>query len=152
LVPLPPRAIDLVKEAMILSTPTKGDPEEPVFPSPRDRAKTMRPDSITHAMVNMIAALGLPHASPHDLRRTGATALTSERIGVAPFVRSQVLAHRSDAGGGAVVSMTHYDVNTYVTEKRRALAAWEDLLLEIVGERCRTLNVSPLYGVPEARR
>jgi integrase len=146
LVPLPPRAVELIKEALTLSTPAKGDPGDPVFPSPRDRNKPMRADSVTHAMVNMFAALSITPASPHDLRRTGATALTSERIGIAPFVRSQVLAHRSDAGGGAAVSMTHYDVNTYVTEKRRALAAWEDLLLEIVGERPRDSNVSPMQG------
>lgn len=152
LVPLPPRAIELITEALTLSTPAKGDPADPVFPSPRDRNTSMRADSVTHAMVNMCAALGLAHASPHDLRRTGATALTSERIGIAPFVRSQVLAHRSDAGGGAAVSMTHYDVNTYVTEKRRALAAWEDLLLEIVGERPRASNVSPMPGVANAPR
>jgi integrase len=152
LVPLPPRAVELIEEALTLSTPAKGDPADPVFPSPRDRHKAMREDSVTHAMVNICAALGIAHASPHDLRRTGATALTSERIGIAPFVRSQVLAHRSDAGGGAAVSMTHYDVNTYVAEKRRALAAWEDLLLEIVGERPRASNVEPLPGLATAPR
>jgi integrase len=95
-------------------------------------------------MVGLCAALGIAPASPHDLRRTGSTALTSERIGVSPFIRSLVLAHRSDTGGGAAVSMTHYDVNTYIAEKRRALAAWEDLLLEIVGERPRASNVSDM--------
>jgi integrase len=144
LVPLPPRAVELIKEALTLSTPAKGDPPNPVFPSPRDPVKSVRADSVTHAMVNICASLGLAHAAPHDLRRTGATALTSERIGISPFIRSLVLAHRSDTGGGAAVSMTHYDVNTYVGEKRRALAAWEDLLLEIVGERVRPSNLARL--------
>jgi integrase len=146
LVPLPPRAVELIKEALTLSTPAKGDPEDPVFPSPRDRRKPTRADSVTHAMVNLFAALGLSHAAPHDLRRTGATSLTSERIDVSPFIRSQVLAHRSDAGGGAAVSMMHYDVNTYVAEKRRALQAWEDLLLKVVGEKERPDNVKRLRG------
>jgi hypothetical protein len=38
------------------------------------------------------------------------------------------------------VSSRHYDANTYVTEKRRALQAWEGLLLEIVGEKDRGDN------------
>jgi integrase len=144
LVPLPPHAIDLIKEALVLAKGGKKEQPPFVFPSPRAGEKAVRADSVTHAMVGLCAALGIAPASPHDLRRTGSTALTSERIGVSPFIRSLVLAHRSDTGGGAAVSMTHYDVNTYIAEKRRALAAWEDLLLEIVGERPRASNVSDM--------
>jgi hypothetical protein len=85
-------------------------------------------------MAPIISALGLPPASPHDLRRTGSSALTSERLGVSPFIRSRILSHTTETGGGASVSSRHYDVNTYAQEKRRALRAWEDLVLEIVGK------------------
>ena len=59
--------------------------------------------------------------------------MTSERLGVMPFIRSKVLGH-IDHGGGSSVSATFYDANDYIADKRRALEAWERLLLEIVGE------------------
>jgi integrase len=134
LVPLPPKAIALITEALKLSTPAKGDAPDPVFPSPHDTSRPIRADSVTHAMVGVLSVLGLKAASPHDLRRTGSTALTSERCGVVPYIRSKVLGHR-DAGGGALVSAVHYDTNDYITEKRRALEVWENVLLGVVGER-----------------
>lgn len=142
LVPLPPQAVVLVLEALELGLAgltdeerAKAPADRPVFPSPRDATKSVKPDSLTHAMVNIAAALGIQDATPHDLRRTGSSAMTSERLSVSPFIRSKVLGHRGDTGGGAAVSMIHYDTNTYVAEKRRALEAWEGLLLEIVGDR-----------------
>lgn len=143
-VPLPPRAVGLIREAITSATPKEGEAPDPLFPSPRDTAKPVRADSLTHALARLCDAIGIEGATIHDLRRTGSTALTSERIGVAPFIRSQVLGHSSDAGGGASVSFIHYDTNEYLPEKRRALEAWEGLLLEIVGERARPENVTAL--------
>ena len=154
LVPLPPASVGLIREAIQLAVATLPAPEPgearprpndfPVFPSPRDRTRPIQPGSVTHALAPVMTALGIAGASPHDLRRTGSTILTSERLGVSPFVRSRVLSHGSDTGGGAAVSSVHYDANPYAAEKRRALAAWEDLLLEIVGERVRPSNVAPM--------
>ena len=145
LVPLPPKALVLIREALELAQErwaaiSAGDPRArandlPVFPSPRDPSKPIRPDSVTHAMAAACALVGISGAGPHDLRRTGSTAMTSERLGIAPFIRSRVLSHQGDTGGGAAVSSAHYDVNTYAAEKRRALEAWEGLLLGIVGKR-----------------
>jgi integrase len=131
LVPLPPRALALIKEALALAKGSAKQQPTHVFQSPRGRDKPIRPDSVTHAMVGLCAALGIAPASPHDLRRTASTALTSERLGVSPFIRSQLLAHQSDTGGGAAVSAAHYDANAYVAEKRRALEAWGDLVERI---------------------
>jgi integrase len=133
LVPLPSQAVDLVREAMTLAKGSAKEQPEHVFLSPRGEDTPLRPDSVTHAMVNLCAALGIAPAAPHDLRRTGSTALTSERLGVSPFIRSLVLSHRSNTGGGAAVSSAHYDANDYVKEKRQALEAWEQLLVRIVG-------------------
>ena len=47
------------------------------------------------------------------------------------------------------MSSAHYDVNEYVAEKRRALEAWEAVLLEVVGERQREGNITP---IKKARR
>lgn len=148
LVPLPPRAVQLIREAISLAETIddEGKTVEPVcvFPSPRDPSKPIRPDSVTHALSRVSEALGIKGLAVHDLRRTGSTALTSERLGFSPFIRSKVLGHGTDAGGGAAVSSVHYDANEYVSEKRRALEAWEGLLLEIVGERTRRSNVRTL--------
>jgi hypothetical protein len=95
----------------------------------------VRSDSITHAMRKVIPALGLSNLTVHDLRRTGSTTLTPERLRMTPFIRSKVLGHRTDAGGGASVSMLHYDANEYVIDKRDALERWATLLTEIVGDR-----------------
>jgi integrase len=145
LVTLPPRSVELIREAVALARGDRGNSEpEFVFPSPRNKEKPIRPDSITHAMAGLCAVLGIMDASPHDLRRTGSTVMTSERLGISPFIRSKVLGHRSDTGGGAAVSMIHYDTNDYAAEKRRALEAWEGLLLQIVGEQAAPSNVTPL--------
>lgn len=153
LVPLPLKSVELLKEAANLARPAWEKrakalkvslPNDlPLFPSPRNAFKSMRADSVTHAMAAVTKALEIKGAAPHDLRRTGSTALTSERLGISPFIRSQVLGH-ADAGGGAVVSATHYDANSYISEKRRALEAWEALLMAIVGERERSPNVTSI--------
>jgi hypothetical protein len=40
--------------------------------------------------------------------------------------------------------MIHYDANTYLAEKRRALEAWGGLVLEIAGVHVRPENVMKL--------
>lgn len=150
LVLLPDRAVELIKDAIKLRTKENS---LCVFPSSRRRANTdnpLRGDSVTHAMREICTGLGIVGATVHDLRRTGSTMMTSERLGIQPFIRSKVLAHRGDTGGGSAVSMLHYDANEYVSEKRRALAAWEDLLREIVGEKVRDSNVKQLRAAGDA--
>jgi integrase len=146
LVPLPSLSVALIEEALTL----RSDPKSPyVFPSPRwklEDPQPIRETSLHHAMVQIFEATKMEKATPHDLRRTGSTAMTSERLGISPFIRSKVLGHRSDTGGGSAVSMVHYDMNEYVADKRRALAAWQDLVLKIVenqpiGEGCNQPEV-----------
>lgn len=106
------------------------------FPHARDPALPMRRASLTRAMQRICAFLQLPRATVHDLRRTAATYLASERIGVAPHVVGAVLGH---AAYGATVTAI-YNRHNYDREKRAALAAWADLLAEIVSEpRCDVL-------------
>jgi integrase len=143
LVPLPERALALVREAVELSDDAD-NPSPFVFPSPRSRLKPISGGALTHALGDIYAALGIEGATVHDLRRTGATAMASERLGVLPFVVSRVLNHKSDTGGGAAVTAQVYNVHQYAAEKRTALTAWEGLLLEIVGERRKQVNVTQL--------
>ncbi len=151
LVPLPLCAIELIAEARALAQVARAAKVEklgnrapndwPLFPSSRDATRPMHPDSVTHGLASVFRALDIDGASTHDLRRTGSTALTSERCGVSGFIRSLVLSHVTGGDGGASVSREHYDANSYMAEKRRALEAWEALLLDIVGDRARPDNV-----------
>jgi integrase len=130
MVALPPYAVTLIGEALKLRSTDNGPC---VFPGQRDPETPMNGNSLTQSFRDVSAAAGIARATFHDLRRTGATMLTSERLGVSPFIRSQILGH-SDAGGGAAVSLAVYDWNTYLPDKRKALTAWEGLLLEIVAK------------------
>lgn len=113
-----------------------------VFQSPRhDADRPMDRRAFSRAMNRIMKALKLPPATPHDLRRTGATNLTGERVGIPRFIVSQVIGHAGDTGGAAQVTGKHYDWNDYLPEKRRALDAWAALLEEIVSDIQRPSNV-----------
>lgn len=135
MIPLPPRAVELIREAMGLAVFGGKTAPACVFPGLRDGAKAIRADSVSHALADAARVAGIEGITVHDLRRTGATAMASERLGVAPFLVSRVLGHNSDTGGAAAVTLQHYALHDYAPEKRRALEAWSDLLQEVVGER-----------------
>lgn len=125
LVPLSDEAMKLIKYAIALHGYGY------LFPSPRNKGKHIDRRSFSRAMSRVCVAMKIENATPHDLRRTGATNLTSERVGIPRFVVSQVLGHSGDLGGGAAITGT-YDRNDYLKEKRRALDAWSMRLIEIV--------------------
>lgn len=105
-----------------------------VFRTTWEDERPVEPNSLSRAMLRVTRALGIPNATVHDLRRTMSTTMTSERLKVSHFVRSEVLAHAT-SGGGAEVSSLHYDFNSWVSEKREALDKWARLLMKIVGEQ-----------------
>jgi integrase len=154
-VPLPDEAVTLIREAITLAEEAvqrarlragaSGDPgllrPAVVFPSPRDVNKPIGGGALTHAFNDLCTGSSLENAHIHDLRRTGSTNLTSERGGQRRFVVSKVLNH-SDNEGAAVTGV--YDRNEYAVEKRRALARWEEILMEIVRDSTKTGNVSPM--------
>ncbi|MBB4524622.1 UNVERIFIED_ORG: integrase [Rhizobium sophorae] len=142
LVPLSEPALSLLDEAEEMI-----GGKEFVFQSPRsDDDVSMDRRAFTRAMNRIVTALKIPRATPHDFRRSGATAITSERIGIPRFIVSQVIAHAADTGGAAAVTGMHYDLNDYLPDKRRALDAWANLLQEIVEGKERPGNVVPLVA------
>jgi len=140
-VPLPPLSIKLIRETIDLCKLPNDRQTGPVFPTPQDNTRPMKAEALTRAMDRLRDCIGVDDRTVHDLRRTGSTALTSERLGISPFIRSKVLGHGSDAGGGAQVSIAHYDANEYMSAKRYALTAWQTLLVHIVGK-----------GAPDTRK
>jgi integrase len=113
---------------------------DPLFPTARGAPKAIDAANLTRAFIAVAKQAGISNARLHDLRRTGATAMTSERIGVQRFIVSRVLNHASDKGDAAAVTAV-YDRNAYLPEKRRALEAWGALLGEIVEGEARPSNV-----------
>lgn len=132
IVPLSDLAIELIQRAL----DHRLADSEFVFPSPRDPSQPVAGQAMTRAFRRMRMALRLEDMRPHDLRRTGATNMTGEHIGIPRFIVSLVLNHASDTGGSRVTGI--YDRNEYTPQKRRALDAWAAYLLQITGENSST--------------
>jgi integrase len=115
-VPLSDEALAVLSKARTLSNGGI------VFPAPRSLDGSIEPEGLTRAVARLCKRLALPHGTPHDFPRTGATTLTSERFGVRRFVISKVLGHAAYDGGAAVTEI--YDLNDYLPEKRSALQLW----------------------------
>jgi integrase len=120
-VPLSPLALAMLDEIRAIAPD-----EEPkwLFPSPRRRGPITGP-AVDHAMRHNREALGTGDATPHDLRRTAASHMTS--IGISRLVVSKILNH-AEPGVTAV-----YDRHSYDREKRVALDAWGARIEAIIG-------------------
>jgi integrase len=110
-----------------------------LFPSPKDQSAPIGGQSIDHAMRKRRDTLGTDNATPHDLRRTAASHMTS--IGISRLVVSKILNH-AEPGVTAI-----YDRHSYDTEKRAALTAWGARLEAIVGIRQERGNVVDFAAV-----
>ncbi|AYG95792.1 site-specific integrase [Brevundimonas naejangsanensis] len=132
LVPLSPSAVELIREAISLADAGHATPSRFVFPARWDRDKSLSPASLTRSLRDVRSALALPCLTPHDLRRTAATMMASERLRISPFVIGRLLNHTSEKGGAASVTLSTYALYDFMSEKRAALAAWDRLLGSIL--------------------
>lgn len=82
--------------------------------------EALDPHVMTRAFARLTASLGIDGLTVHDLRRTGATLLTSERLNVMGEIVSRILNHTPP--GPAITQV--YNRNTYLPQKRVALDAW----------------------------
>ncbi len=104
------------------------------FPARRGaKGASMTRAALSKSLKRLTDRLKITDATPHDFRRTGATNLTGERIGLPRFIVSRVLNQLSDTGGAATVTGV-YDRNEYLADKRRALEGWAAVLAEIVAQ------------------
>lgn len=136
-VPLSSDAVALVRTALRLHPPSMES--DAVFPSPKSALLGQPIDggALSHALSDVFSAVGVKGATLHDLRRTGASIMVSERLSVPPVVVSRILNHSLDAGGAAAVTFRHYAIYDYAAEKRAALDAWAKLLRRIVAASSR---------------
>jgi integrase len=104
---------------------------------------------MTRALARLCQRHGVPHGTPHDFRRSGATTLTGERYSIRRFVVAKVLAHAADDGASAITAV--YDRNDYLADKRTALAAWADHVVGLNGEPSkRSGNIIPFASAKHA--
>jgi integrase len=120
-VPLSSMALNILKELKKL-----GAESDYLLPSPV-ADKPIDGHSITRAVVRNREEFGIEHFTPHDLRRTAASHMTS--IGISRLVVSKILNH-AETGVTAV-----YDRHSYDKEKRIALESWERKLESIITDK-----------------
>jgi integrase len=129
-VPLSPLAMTVLEEIRALPS------SEFLFASPRRTDRPITGPAVDHAVRNNRDVLGTGDATPHDLRRTAASHMTS--IGVSRLVVSKILNH-AEPGVTAV-----YDRHSYDREKRAALEAWGARLEGIIGIYEKRPKILPL--------
>ena len=76
--------------------------------------------------------IGVKEITVHDLRRTGRTKLTSDEVGVDEFTAERVLNHVVGSR-----QQRAYDWQSYLTQKRAALEAWEREILRLISKKRR---------------
>jgi integrase len=117
-VPLSPAAVAVLRRLAATRAGSRW-----VFPSPRTSARGCR-ERVYRAMHRLRRASGVADFTPHDLRRTVASHMTS--MGVARLTVSKLLNH-AERGVTAV-----YDRYGYDREKMEAVEMWARRLEEIV--------------------
>lgn len=131
LVPLSDGALDLLREAF-------GKRKDGFAFTGRD-AGALDVKVVSRAFARLMKDLGLEDLTVHDLRRTGATMLTSERLAVIGEIVSRILNHTPP---GPAVTLI-YNRNSYLSQKRAALDAWSREVLRI---RTTGIEGSPVLG------
>ena len=102
-----------------------------IFPSLKD--EPLKVLALSHAVRHNREHFGIPHWTPHDLRRTAASHLAA--AGVDRFIVSRILNH-ADRDITAV-----YDRYRYDKEIRRALAKWDRKLQAIIKDEAEAEKV-----------
>ncbi|MFN7056504.1 tyrosine-type recombinase/integrase [Hyphomonas sp.] len=138
-VPLSPLSQQLIRRTLALATATEvpGDIDAPlprlvanyrgpVFPAIHGNGPVDR-HVVTRAMSRIREKLGIVNGTAHDLRRTGASMMASERCGVRGEVIARILNH-TPLGSPVTQIYNRYD---YAAEKRAALELWGETLLKI---------------------
>ncbi len=135
-VPLSAQALAVLDEAKALN-PDRAT----VFPSPRGD-KPMVETAVCRALHRNLTAtapgvlpqIDLPPFTPHDLRRTAASQMTS--MGISRLVVSKILNH-ADVGVTAIYDRTSYDI-----DKRAALNAWGRRVAELEAAKASGLDLA----------
>ena len=117
---------DLAREIILAEIGTRAQPCF-VFASTHKPGCPVTRHGIAAAMRRNCEGMGIPHTTPHDLRRTFAT--EGGAIGIPRDHRKRILNHTD----GDVTAI--YDHYGYDDEKRAALVAWGAHILELTSDK-----------------
>ncbi|MBT3703261.1 MAG: tyrosine-type recombinase/integrase [Alphaproteobacteria bacterium] len=134
-VPLSQIALELLKQINSVAGDSRW-----LFPSPHGDKPITGP-AVDHAMRNNKEYLELENVTPHDLRRTAASYMTS--MGINRLTVSKILNH-AESGVTAV-----YDRHSYDNEKREALDAWGLRLSKLIVGKQESEGIQ--QGDPDTR-
>ena len=134
-VPLSQIALELLKQINSVAGDSRW-----LFPSPHGDKPITGP-AVDHAMRNNKEYLELENVTPHDLRRTAASYMTS--MGINRLTVSKILNH-AESGVTAV-----YDRHSYDNEKREALEAWGLRLSKLIVGKQESEGIQ--QGDPDTR-
>lgn len=144
-IPLAPFARELIERALAIRSASGLTDSPYVFASARHNGDAVTPNPVSHGMRDICRALAITNVTTHDLRRTAASNMVSERLKVPPYLVSRILNHSGENGGAASVTMRVYALYDYASEKRAALGAWAELLACIVSsegeDRLRPIQI-----------
>jgi integrase len=138
-VPLSAMAVELLKDLQ-----TRTSFSDWLFPSPRESRGPVVDRSLSRAVRNNEAHFGIPHFTPHDLRRTAASMMTM--LGIPRLHVSKVLNHAEDS----ITAV--YDRHDYLGEKRTALETWANHLADVInGKVAKVVPLRFASGVERLR-
>ena len=138
--PLAPRAAGIV---CVLADLARERQSDLLFSSYGKRP--ISPETISKRVTDLSNEMKGDPFQARDLRRTCETMLAG--MGISRDVRAQLLSH--GIGG---VQAKHYDLHSYMNEKRSALAAWEKRIAAIEKGGKAPANVRPIKGKSAAGR
>ena len=127
LVPLPPAALKIIREAVADACNSRY-----LFPAPKNLQKPTVPDSLSLAWRRLCNSVGVPD----DVDLHGARDLITDSLlpmGTPSLVISYVLHHSSDMK--STVALKNYRTFEFRAEKLRALRLWQARLHNIVSAR-----------------
>jgi integrase len=113
-VPLSPLAVRLLEQLKVLA----GESQFvlPSFHRKKKQWQSLTERAITRAVRENETVFGIPHFTPHDLRRTARTGMA--KLGVPETIAERVINHIPPG----IVKV--YDLHSYLDEKRDALNKW----------------------------
>ena len=127
-VPLSPQALEIIKQIKEQSGKSRW-----LFPTPISKDSHVTLQSTNHALKRNIKILNIVPFTPHDLRRTAASQMTS--MGIPRLVVSKILNH-AESGVTAI-----YDRHSYDKEKRQALETWGRKVESIItGKKAKVIE------------
>lgn len=115
-----------------------------LFPSPKYADRPISPRTMSGALRQNWARIGVSDIGTHDLRRTGSSNLSA--LGVPRHIRERILNHAQERLDRS------YDIYEYDDEKKEALAKWGTRLEQVISTEHPVVDLDERRKKPAGRR